>query len=117
MNDLGRVLGAAGGHNPAKWVPWTSLLGYKGTSLKRFILHTFFNLVIDNVVRNWISIMVEGKLVAHPGMRLAVGWCIRMFYADDGLVLSQDPKWLQKSLYILIGLFQQYGLVSGSSPR
>ena len=34
-----------------------------------------------------------------------------MFYADDGMVVLQDPQWLQGALGVLIGLLCWYGLV------
>ena len=37
--------------------------------------------------------------------------CIGLLYADDGVVGSQDPEWLQGALNGLIGLLRRYGLV------
>ena len=51
-------------------------------------------MILDNVVSNWLAFMVEGKLVDHKGLVLAVGWCFGMCYADDGMVGSQYPEWL-----------------------
>ena len=42
----------------------------------------------------------------------AVGWCLGVFYADDGMVGSQDLEWLQYLMKILVGLFQRYVLVA-----
>ena len=33
-----------------------------------------------------------------------------MFYADDGMVASLDPTWLQGAFNALIGLFDRVGL-------
>ena len=52
-------------------------------------------MVVDNVVRSWLSISVEDKLVTHDGLGLEVGQCMGMFCTDDDLVGSQAPKWLQ----------------------
>ena len=32
------------------------------------------------------------------------------FYADDGLVASTDPEWLQGMFYNLTGIFDRVGL-------
>ena len=45
-------------------------------------------MVVDNVMRNWLSLVVEIKLVSHDGLGLAVGLCMGMLYADGGLVRS-----------------------------
>ena len=73
---------------------------------------TLFNLVVDNVVRNWLSMTVEDELVAHDGLGLMMGQCIGMFYANDGLVWSREQKWLRGYLNMPIGLFRRYGLVA-----
>ena len=33
-----------------------------------------------------------------------------LFYADDGLVASTDPDWLQWAFYVLVELFTRIGL-------
>ena len=66
---------------------------------------TLFNLFFYNVVHNWLYVMLEGKLIAHYGVGLSLGRCMGVFYADDGLVMSRDPEWLQRSLNVLICLF------------
>ena len=33
-----------------------------------------------------------------------------LFYADDGMVVSSDPAWLQGAFTALIGLFERVGL-------
>ena len=51
-------------------------------------------------------------MVAHEVLGLLVGICLVLFYADDSVVVSRDPEWLQGDLNVLIGLFRWYGLVS-----
>ena len=34
-----------------------------------------------------------------------------LFYADDGMVGSWDPKWLQGALNVVIRIFRQYRLL------
>ena len=65
---------------------------------------TIFNVVVDAVVRHWVMLAVEesdkrggrGKEVRHQAA---------LFYADDGMVASSDPRWLQWAFNDLVGLF------------
>ena len=64
--------------------------GYRGVTQGDPISHTIFNVVVDAVVRNWVTVMVEGE--GERGER--VKWGRRqnsLFYADDGMVASLDP--------------------------
>ena len=51
--------------------------------------------------------MVEDKEVPQDGLGNAMGWILGVFYAEDGLLDSQDPEWTRGALKLLIGLFQQ----------
>ena len=62
-------------------------------------------MILDNMVRNWLLLMVEDKLVVHEGLGLMVGGCLGLFYAVDCMVESIYSEWLQGSLNVLIGLF------------
>ena len=68
-------------------------------------------MTIENVVQNWLALIVEDELFAHEGLELAVGRCLGLFYAGNVMVGSRDPEWLQVDLNVLIGLLQLYGLV------
>ena len=54
---------------------------------------TIFNVVVDAVVRNWVTVMLEfaeergerGQEVRHHNA---------LFYAEDVMVASSDPRWL-----------------------
>ena len=41
-----------------------------------------------------------------------MGRSLGVFYADDGLIGSQDTKWIQGDLDVLIGLFRRFGLIT-----
>ena len=56
-----------------------------GTTQVGLILPTLFSLIVDNVVRNWLVMMLEDQLVAHKGLGLEVGGCMGLFYADNGV--------------------------------
>ena len=54
---------------------------------------TIFNVVVDAVVHHWVTMALEeaekrgdrGKEGRHQAA---------LFYADDGMVVSSDPRWL-----------------------
>ena len=73
---------------------------------------TLFNLVVENVIRTWMTMTVEDQRVAHDGLGETVGRCLGVFYANYGMVGSHDSDWLQHVMNILIGLFKRYGLMA-----
>ena len=56
--------------------------------------------------------IVEDQKVAHDGIGETVGRCLGLLYANDGMVGSRDPDWLQHLMNALVGLFRRYGLVA-----
>ena len=44
-------------------------------------------------------------MVIHDGLVHTVCRILGVFYADDDLLGSRDPEWIQRSLIVLIGLF------------
>ena len=83
----------------------------RGTIQGGIILPTLFNIVVDNVVWNLRTFMVEDELVAYDVLGLVIGRCLGLFYANHGMVGSRDMKWFHVALNVLIGLFRRYGLV------
>ena len=70
---------------------------------------TIFNVVVDVVVRHWVTLAVEEA--ETWGGRWGEGrHQAALFYADDGMVASSDPRWLQWVFTILVGLFDCVGL-------
>jgi len=68
-----------------------------------------FDVVVDSVVRHWMTIVVEdGGTSAMTG--LAVKELLLPFCADDGMIASRDPAWLQEALTVLVALFRRAGL-------
>ena len=64
---------------------------------------------MDAVVRHWI----EG-LVAETAEKVETGREGRhqsaVFYADNGMVVSSDPAWLQGAFSALVAIFDRLGL-------
>ena len=70
---------------------------------------TIFNVVVDAVVRHWIDVLVaetaeKGETGREGRHQSAV------FYADDGVVVSLDPAWLQGAFSALVAIFDRVGL-------
>ena len=70
---------------------------------------TIFNVVVDAVVRHWVTVMVEGA-----GERGECGKEGRhqnaLFYTEDGMVVLSDPQWIQSAFRNMVGLFDRVGL-------
>ena len=68
-------------------------------------------MVVDIVVWHWLSMTLEDVAVIHYGLGHVVGRSLEVFYAEDGLIGSRYPKWLQGGLNVLIGPFLRIGLM------
>ena len=70
---------------------------------------TIFNVVVDAVVRHWVTLVVEDAETlgerGREGRHQAA-----LFYADDGMVASSNPRWLQWDFATLVELFDRVGL-------
>ena len=54
-----------------------------------------FNVVVDNVIITWLATTVEGKRVDHDRLGKTVRWCLRVFYANDGMMVSRETDWMK----------------------
>ena len=123
-----RMVARAGGYYGAPFH------GERGLTQGDPLLPTIFNMVVDAVVRHWESLLVAerevGKSSGDKGNGAqTVGRLIRdrddgrkwaeeghqqltakaaFFYADDGVVTSTDPGWLQSAFDLMTGLFDRY---------
>ena len=68
-----------------------------------------FNVVMNMVVRHWVHGVVE-KAEAHRERGREGRHQAALLYADDGMVASSDPVWLQGAFNALVGLFDRVGL-------
>ena len=87
----------------------TAFKGEGGVTQGDPISPTIFNVVVDVLVRHWVAGFIAdaeewGKL-GNEGRHQAA-----LFYADDGMVASSDPQWLQGALNTLVGLFDRVGM-------
>ena len=66
-------------------------------------------MVVDVVVRHWFTLAVE-EAETRGGQDREGRHRASLFYADDGMVASSDPRWLQWAFNTLVGLFDHMGL-------
>ena len=77
----------------------------KGEPLSPIII----NVVVDVVVRHWVTVIVESA-EERNGRGQEVRHQNSLFYADDVMVVSSCPRWLQGSFNTLLGLLNRVGL-------
>ena len=70
---------------------------------------TIFNVVVDTIFRNWVHGVVKEEEARGETEREGRHQAA-LFYANDGMVTSSDPAWLQGAFNILVGLFDRVGL-------
>jgi len=76
---------------------------------------TLFNILLDAVIRHWLTLVVNDNGIVTDGFGPTVGERMALFYADDGLLSSTDHQWLQQALDVLIGLFRRMGLQTNAA--
>ena len=70
---------------------------------------TIFNVVVNAAVRHWVTMVLDKA--EKRGERGDEGrHQAALFYADDGMVASPDPCWLQWAFNALVSLFERVGL-------
>ena len=58
----------------------------RGTNQGGIALSTLFNLIVENVVSNWIALAVEDQLIAQEGLGLVLGRFLGLLYADNSVL-------------------------------
>ena len=69
---------------------------------------TIFNGVLDVVVRHWVNGIVEAAEAKGETGREGRHQSA-LFYANDGMVVSSDPAWLQGAFTALVAIFDRGG--------
>ena len=73
-------------------------------------------MVVDAVVRHWVTIAVsEAETLRERGREGRHQSAL--FYADDGMLASSDPQWLQWAFTQIVGLFDRVGLNTNTGKR
>ena len=70
---------------------------------------TIFNVVVDAVVRHWVTLVVK-EAETRGGRGREGRHQAALFYTDDGMVELSNPPWLQWAFSTLVGLFDRVGL-------
>ena len=74
---------------------------------------TIFNVVVEAVVRHW-----EHRIVQEAEARGETGregrYQAALFYADNSMVASSDPTWIQGEFNALVVLFDRVGVQTNS---
>ena len=91
--------------------------GYYGLVFQgsRAVMHgdlpysTIFNVVVDAVVRHWVTVMAE-SVKERSGSGRDCRNQNYLFYVDDGMVASSDPRWLQGAFSTPVGMFNRVGM-------
>ena len=50
------------------------------------VLPTLFDVSVDIVVRDWMSLTVEDNFATHKGLGMAALRCMGVFYANDIII-------------------------------
>ena len=87
----------------------TAFQGYRGVTQGDLLSPTIFNVVVDAVVRHLVT-GVTAEAEAWRELRKEGRHQAALFYADNGMVASSDPGWLQGAFNTLVGLFDRVGL-------
>ena len=88
---------------------WNAFTGARGVTQGDPLSPIIFNVVVDAVVRQWVTMTLDNA--EKRGERGEEGrHQASLFYADDGMVASSDPRWLQWEFNALVSLFKRVGL-------
>ena len=91
------------------WAGWyyrAAFTGARGVTQGESLSPIIFNVVVDTVARNWVTVMLEGA--AERGECGQEGRHQNtLFYADGGMVASSDPQCIQGEFSTLVGIFDR----------
>ena len=84
------------------------LQGREGVTQATPLSPTIFNVVVDAFVRHWLEGLQNAT--EEKGALGGEGHFSEVFYADNGMVGSSDPAWLQGAFRALVAIFDRVGL-------
>ena len=83
--------------------------GERGVTQDDPLSPNIFNVVVDAVVRNWVTGVLE-ELESRGELGQEGRHHAALFYAGDSMVASLDPVWLKVAFNALVGLFDRVAL-------
>ena len=72
--------------------------------------------MVDEVICEWLRSQL-GAEVDNSGIGDQIRVLLAVFYADNGLVQSQDPVFQQEAFNALVALFERVGLRTNTKNR
>ena len=83
--------------------------GYQGATQGKPLFSSIFNVVVDAFIRYRVAVVspTEG---GKERLGLSIQDLAAYFYSNHGLVALTHPKRLQRTVYVLVGLFNRFGL-------
>ena len=84
----------------------------RGTIQGGLVYPSLFNVTVNGVVRNWLSLEVEDRAVIQDVLVHVVGQSLVFFYVNGVLLVLKDPECIQGALNLPIGLFRRIGLAA-----
>ena len=80
---------------------------YRGATQGSVVFTTLFNVLVNAVVREWLTDVTGNITAAIVGLQGDdVGRMSLLFYANDGAIRSKDHEWLQNLTQYLFDLFR-----------
>ena len=83
--------------------------GYRVVTQGDPLSPTLFNVVVDAVIRHWVTVVASTK-EGMGGLDLLIQDMTTYFYTNDGLVTSPQLEILQRSFDVLTSLFDRVRL-------
>ena len=83
--------------------------GYQGVTQGNHLSPTIFNLFVDAVIRHWVTVVTPIE-AGKGGLGMNIIDLEAYFYADSGLVASNQPERIQRVFDVLNGLFIRFDL-------
>ena len=83
--------------------------GYQGVTQGDPLYPTIFNVVVDDVIRRWVTV-VKPTDAGTGRLGLTIIYLAAYFYAENVLVVSTQLERLQRAFDVLTSLFEQVGI-------